>query len=499
MTASIDTKDTKIATEYEAVIGLETHIQLQTESKMFCECSAEYANAAPNTHVCPVCLGMPGVLPVINARAIESITMFGQALHCEIPEYSKFDRKNYFYPDLVKGYQITQFDLPVCINGWMEIEADGKTKRVGITRVHQEEDVGKLTHVNSPEGESYSLVDYNRSGVPLMECVSEPDMTTPAEAAAYVTKIRSIVRWLGIGTGNMDEGAMRCDANVSVRPKGTKEFGVKVEVKNMNSIRSVHDAIAFEIERQTQEIEAGIVIRQQTRGWDDVKNITVFQRLKEGSSDYRYFPEPDLPPLRLSQEWRDSVRAKMPEMAEVRRQRFANDYALSSYDAEILTASRTTADYFEEALGGQKTLARAKAVANWLLNELFGRLKESGLELSESKIKPAQLAALIEQVESSAITGKTAKEVFEAMFESGQNPQEIIRERGLAQITDQSLIAGIVEEVLNGADSKLQKSIADYKSGKEAAFNAIFGAVMRVTKGTVNRETVTELLKEKLK
>ena len=292
---------------------------------------------------------------------------------------------------------------------------------------------------------------------------------------------------------------MRCDANVSVRPKGTKEFGVKVEVKNMNSIRSVHDAIAFEIERQTQEIEAGIVIRQQTRGWDDVKNITVFQRLKEGSSDYRYFPEPDLPPLRLSQEWRDSVRAKMPEMAEVRRQRFANDYALSSYDAEILTASRTTADYFEEALGGQKTQARAKAVANWLLNELFGRLKESGLELSESKIKPAQLAALIEQVESSAITGKTAKEVFEAMFESGQNPQEIIRERGLAQITDQSLIAGIVEEVLNGADSKLQKSIADYKSGKEAAFNAIFGAVMRVTKGTVNRETVTELLKEKLK
>jgi aspartyl-tRNA(Asn)/glutamyl-tRNA(Gln) amidotransferase subunit B len=495
MTATLETKTT---TEYEAVIGLETHIQLQTESKMFCGCSAEYANAAPNTHVCQVCLGMPGVLPVINEKAIEYITMFGYALHCEIPEYSKFDRKNYFYPDLVKGYQISQFDLPICINGWVDIEVDGQTRRIGVTRVHQEEDTGKLTHVNSSEGENYTLVDYNRSGVPLMEGVSEPDMRTADEAAAYLTKIRQIIRWLGIGTANMDEGAMRCDANVSVRPKGTSTFGTKIEIKNMNSIRSVHDAINYEIQRQIQEIEAGKTLAQQTRGWDEDKQVTVFQRFKEGSSDYRYFPEPDLPPLRLAQDWRDNVKAKMPEMSEDRRERFVNDFGLSKYDSEVLTASRATADYFEEALGSEKTAARAKSVANWLLNELFGRLKENDQDLSEAKIKPAQLAALVELVEKGAITGKSAKEVFDAMFATGRDPDLIVKEKGLAQITDRSAIAATVDEVLNSSDEKLQKSIADYKKGKEVAFNAIFGAVMKASKGTANREVVTELLKEKL-
>lgn len=496
MTATIETRTN---VDYEAVIGLETHIQLQTESKMFCECSADYANAAPNTHVCPVCGGHPGVLPVINAKAIEYIVMFGLALHCDIPEYSKFDRKNYFYPDLVKGYQISQYDLPVCINGWVEVEVEGQTKRIGITRVHQEEDTGKLTHVTTPAGESYSLVDYNRSGVPLMECVSEPDIRTAAEAAAYLTKIRQIVRWLGIGTGNMDEGAMRCDANVSVRPRGSSTFGTKVEIKNMNSIRSVHDAITFEIERQIKEIEAQHEIKQHTRGWDDVKKVTVFQRVKEGSSDYRYFPEPDLPPLRLTEQFQDSIKVKMPEMPAERLDRFANDYGLSQYDAEVLTASRATSDYFEEALGGEKTAARAKAVANWLVNEMFARLKESGQELTASKIRPKQLAALAELVEKGTITGKSAKEVFEDMFNKGSDPDAIIKEKGLAQVTDKNAIASIVDGVLNSSDQKIQNSIADYKKGKEAAFNAIFGAVMKATKGTANREVVTELLKEKLK
>lgn len=493
MTATIDTK-----IDYEAVIGLETHIQLQTNSKMFCGCSADYANAAPNSHTCPICLGHPGVLPVINAKAIEYIVTFGYALHCEIPEYSKFDRKNYFYPDLVKGYQISQFDLPVCINGWVDIDVDGETRRIGITRVHQEEDTGKLTHITTPEGESYSLIDYNRSGVPLMECVSEPDIRTADEAAAYLTKLRQVVRWLGIGTGNMDEGAMRCDANISVRPRSTATFGTKVEIKNMNSIKAVHDAIIYEIQRQIEEIEAGHTILQQTRGWDDEKKITVFQRYKEGSSDYRYFPEPDLPPLYLTQDWRDGVRDKMPEMFDARRDRFMSNYGLTRYDAEVLTGSRATADYFEEALGNEKTAARAKAVANWILNDLFGRLKESNQELSETKIKPAQVAALVQLMESNTITGKSAKEVFEEMFNSGRDPQAIVDEKGLAQVTDRSAIEKIVDEVLSSADQKMQKTIEDYKKGKEAALNAIFGAVMKATKGTANREVVTALLKEKL-
>ncbi len=484
--------DEAVAIEYEAVIGLETHIQLQTASKMFCGCSTDYTTAAPNSHVCPVCLGMPGVLPVINSKAIEYIVKLGLALHCEIPEYSKFDRKNYFYPDLVKGYQISQFDLPICINGWLEIEVEGRKKKIGITRIHQEEDTGKLMHMTGADGEEYTLVDYNRCGVPLMECVSEPDISSPAEAAAYLTKMRQLVRWLGIGTGNMNEGAMRCDANISIMPKGTKTFGTKIEVKNMNSIQSVHDAIAFELVRQAAELKAGNTMKQQTRGWDDVKQITVFQRIKEGSSDYRYFPEPDLPPLQLTQAYRDGIKATLPELPGERKERFIQAFGLSEYDADVLTSTRATADWFEVALGGNP--ARAKVAANWILNELFARLKESDTELADTKIQPAQLAGLIELVEKGTITPKTAKDVFAEMFLTGQAAEKIVKDQGLGAISDEGAIGAIVDTVI----AENQKAVTDYKSGKEASFNFLIGGVMKAVQGKASKDLVTRLLKERL-
>ncbi|NWJ98534.1 MAG: Asp-tRNA(Asn)/Glu-tRNA(Gln) amidotransferase subunit GatB [Chloroflexi bacterium] len=480
-------------TEYEVVIGLETHIQLQTASKMFCGCSADYANAAPNSHVCPVCLGMPGVLPVINSKAIEYIIKLGLALHCEIPEYSKFDRKNYFYPDLVKGYQISQFDLPICINGWLEIEVEGRRKRIGITRIHQEEDTGKLTHTNL-NGEEVTLVDYNRSGVPLMECVSEPDISTPAEARAYLTKLRQMVRWLGIGTGNMDEGALRCDANVSIMPKGSKVFGTKIEIKNMNSISAVHEALGFEIKRQEEELQAGAVLKQQTRGWDEEKRVTVFQRLKEGSSDYRYFPEPDLPPLQLQADYLAQIRTSLPELPEARRDRFIQEYDLSLYEAELLTGSRATADWFEESLGEEKTPQRARATANWILNELFAHLKEKGAELDEAKIQPRQLASLIDLVQKGTITPKSAKEVFEEMFATGREAAEIVKEKGLPQLSDEAALATVVDKVI----AESPKAVADFRAGKEASLNFLIGGVMKATRGTANKDVVTRLLREKL-
>ncbi len=483
---------TKVA--YEAVIGLETHIQLQTASKMFCGCSADYANAVPNSHVCPVCLGMPGVLPVINSRAIEFIVKLGIALNCEIPEFSKFDRKNYFYPDLVKGYQISQFDLPVCVNGWLDIEVEGRPRRIGITRIHQEEDTGKLIHMTSPEGQEYTLIDYNRCGVPLVECVSEPDIKSPAEAAAYLTKIRQLVRWLGIGSGNMNEGAMRCDANISIMPAGTKVFGTKIEIKNMNSIQSAHDAIAHEIIRQADELAAGNEMKQQTRGWDEARQVTVFQRLKEGSSDYRYFPEPDLPPLQLTAEYRDAIRSGLPELPEARRQRFVSEYQLPAYDAEVLTSTRATAEWFEAALQAQKTPARAKAVANWILNEMFARLKESGAELSAAPIQPEHLAGLIELVEQGIITPATAKEVFEEMFQTGQTAGTIVQAKGLAAISDE----GAISQAVSQAISDNPKAVADFKAGKEASLNFLIGQVMRATKGKANKDVVTRLLREQI-
>ncbi|MDE2839501.1 MAG: Asp-tRNA(Asn)/Glu-tRNA(Gln) amidotransferase subunit GatB, partial [Chloroflexota bacterium] len=389
---------TAVTEKYRTVIGLEFHVQLLTESKMFCACSAQYAANPPNTVVCPVCLGLPGALPVINEKVIECIVMTGMALNCTIPEYAKFDRKNYPYPDLPKGYQISQYDLPFCIEGHLTLDEEDGGRTIGITRVHQEEDTAKSTHVTAASGERYSLVDFNRSGVPLMEVVTEPDIATPQEAAAFGRKLRQIVRYLGISTGNMEDGAMRCDANISVWPAAAPLGDIKVEVKNMNSFRSVERALFFEQERQTRILESGHDTRvTETRGWVETSGETVSQRTKEEAHDYRYFPEPDLPPLQLSGEWVDGVRGKLPELPGAKKQRFMTEYELSAYDASLLTQSRDLADYFEAASARAKN---AKAVANWMSRNLLQRLNQSDSEISDCKIAPDALADMILMIES---------------------------------------------------------------------------------------------------
>lgn len=488
---------TTTAVQYETIIGLEVHAQLLTRSKMFCPCSASYADSPPNTHVCPVCLGMPGVLPVINRRAVEMTIMTGLALNCEIPEQAKFDRKNYPYPDLMKGYQISEYDQPLCVSGWLEIEIDDRRKHVGITRVHLEEDTAKLLHVKSPTGETYSLVDVNRSGVPLMEIVSEPDMRSAEEARAYLVKLRQILRYLDVCAGNMEEGNFRCDANVSLRPLGASEFGSKVEVKNMNSFRSVYNALQFEVERQREVLESGGRIPQETRGWLDDQRVTVSQRSKEYADDYRYFPEPDLPPIVVDRAWLDEIRAGMPELPDAKRARLESEYGLSAYDATILCETRPRADYFEEAVRlspEPQRQKRAKAVANWINSEMAGLLNARNMDISEVKITPQALAGLIDLQEDGTISGKTAKSVFEEMFESGRDPEEIVREAGLVQITASDEIAAAVERVLEDN----AKAAEDYRRGKEEALKFLVGQVMRETRGRANPGMVNELLKEKL-
>ena len=479
-------------TDYEVVIGLETHVQLLTQSKMFCNCSSDYAAAPPNTHVCPICLGMPGTLPTINARAIEITVMTGLALNTQIPPYAKFDRKNYFYPDIPKGYQISQYDMPLTANGVVEVEVNGGTTRVGITRAHLEEDTAKLTHVAEPNGQTYSLVDFNRAGVPLLEIVTEPDMRNADEAMAYVTKLRQILRYIGASTGNMEEGAMRCDVNISLRPRGAAEFGTKVELKNLNSISNVGRAIAYEIERQTHELTAEHVIPQETRGWDDLKGITVSQRSKEFAHDYRYFPEPDLPPLELGSDFVERMRARLPELPDARRRRFIDTFSLSAADATQLTASRETADYFERVVGTNPPQGRAKSAANWIVNDLFARLH--GTPLSESKVTPVLLSKLLDLLENGTITGKGAKTVFEGMWAAGADPETVVRERGLAQISDPAVIMPMVEAAMTANP----QSVADYRKGKTNAIQRLIGAVMGASKGAANQDIVRGLLEERL-
>ncbi len=488
---------TTTAVQYETIIGLEVHAQLLTRSKMFCPCSASYADSSPNTHVCPICLGMPGVLPAINKRAVEMTIMTGLALSCEIPEHAKFDRKNYPYPDLMKGYQISEYDEPLCTGGWLEIEVDGQRKRIGITRVHLEEDTAKLVHVKSPTGETYSLVDVNRSGVPLMEIVSEPDMRSSEEARAYLVKLRQILRYLDVCAGNMEEGNFRCDANVSLRPAGSSELGGKVEVKNMNSFRSVHRALDYEVQRQREILESGGRIHQETRGWVDDKALTVSQRSKEYANDYRYFPEPDLPPIVVGREWLEEIRVQMPELPDAKRARFLSEYELSEYDVSLLIETRAKADYFEAAVAlapEAKRQKRAKAVANWINGELAGLLNTHNMGISEAKITPKALSQLIDLQEDSTISGKTAKSVFQEMFESGRDPKQIVEGSGLVQITASDEIAAAVENVLeNNA-----KAADDYRGGKEEALEFLVGQVMRETRGRANAKMVNQLLKEKL-
>jgi aspartyl-tRNA(Asn)/glutamyl-tRNA(Gln) amidotransferase subunit B len=488
---------TAVATDFETVIGLEVHCQLLTKSKMFCGCSADYSGAAPNTHLCPVCMGMPGTLPVINEQAIRYIVTTGLALNCRIAEFSKFDRKNYHYPDLMKGYQISQYDLPICIGGWLDVEVDGRVRRLGITRVHMEEDTARLLHrTDAATGETYTLVDINRSGTPLMEIVSEPDMRTAAEAREYLVRLRQILRYIGVSEANMEEGNFRCDANISLRVRGTEKLGTKVEVKNMNSFKAVHDALLFEEKRQAAVLNAGGTIPQETRGWVDERGETVSQRSKEEANDYRYFPEPDLPPLALSRAYVEDIRSSLPEMPEARRVRFES-LGLSAQEAVTLTEARDRADYFEAVMAkiNLEPGRSAKLASNWVLGEVSHWLNEQGRNLRELSVTPDRLAHLVLMVEGGKITGQVAKEVFAEMAQSGKDASEIVEASGLAQISGSDELGGIVEKAI-GANPQ---AVADYRAGKETAVKFLIGQVMRETRGRANAQVVQQLIEERLR
>jgi aspartyl-tRNA(Asn)/glutamyl-tRNA(Gln) amidotransferase subunit B len=481
--------------EYEAIVGMEVHAQLLTRSKMFCGCDAEVFGAEPNTHVCPVCLGMPGVLPVINRRAVEQAVMVGLALHCEIAETAVFSRKNYFYPDLPKAYQISMYDFPLCQHGWVEIEDPARpgkaVKRIRIRRVHLEEDTAKLTHAGD-----HSLVDFNRAGLPLMEVVTEPDIRTPEEARQYLTTLRTIVRYLGVSTGDMEKGAMRCEANVSLRPVGREELGTKAEVKNLNSFRSVKQALDYEIERQARVLDSGGRVQQVTMGWDERRGRTVEQRSKETSEDYRYFPEPDLPPLRLSRAWVADIAAVLPELADAKRERFAAEYDLPQADAALLASDRDVAAYFEASVAaGQERGVAPKSVSNWISGELFRLLKAENADIGQVHVAPTALAELIALVEKGTITSNSGKTVLAEMFATGRTAGEIVQEQGLAQVSEADELARIVAEVVAAHPEQVDR----YREGKETLLQWFVGQVMRATRGKANPQVVRDLLSAKLK
>src|SRR5713226_6588499 len=487
------TTDILAATDCEIVIGLEVHSQLLTRSKMFCSCSTDYANAAPNTHVCPICMGMPGVLPVINRQAVAYTIMTALALNCTIPEYSKFDRKNYPYPDLMKGYQISQYDIPLSKNGYLTIDYDSQIMRIGITRVHLEEDTARLLH-----HEGYSLVDINRSGTPLMEIVSEPDMRSPEEARLYMQKLREILVYLGVSSGRMEEGSLRCDANISIRPRGQQALGVKTEIKNMNSFRSVERALEYEVQRQIEIVRSGETIHQETRGWVETKGITVPQRSKEQAHDYRYFPEPDLPPLVISRGWVEELRAQLPELPDARRARYMTENGLYAQDANVLIEEKSLGDYFEQVMAISQVSdrkARAKAASNWLLSEVVRLLKASNMSLDDCPLSPAALANLLDLLDEERITGKQAKEVLDEAFASGEMPGEIVLRKGMKPpISDERELERIVEEVI----TKNAKVVNDYRAGKTNALQALVGKIMKQTHNQAKADIVQKLLRAKL-
>lgn len=480
--------------EYEPVIGLEVHAQIHTKSKMFCSCPvmADTGDLPPNTYVCPVCTAMPGVLPVINRRAVEIAIMTGLALNCEIPPFSRFARKSYFYPDLPKGYQISQYNPvfpPLSTNGYLEIETPAGKKRIRINRAHLEEDTGKLYHT----GSGASLVDLNRAGVPLLEIVSEPDMRSADEVLAYATKLHAILVYLGVNSGDMEKGMMRFEANVSVRPVGTDQMNPRHEIKNLNSFRALHRSVAYEIESQIATLESGGVVVQQTMGWDEARGVTVPQRGKEYADDYRYFPEPDLPMLEISREWVEELRAALPELPDARRARFIAEYGLPEYDAGLLVEDKAVADYYEAAVAASR--AEPKTVANWITGELFRLMKESGQRIDRIAVAPQALAELIGLVKNGVINQNTGKAVLEEMFVGGRGAREIVEERGLAQVSDTAELDGIVAQVL--ADNPQQ--VSEYLAGKEQLFGWLVGQVMRATKGKANPQVVRELLERRLR
>jgi aspartyl-tRNA(Asn)/glutamyl-tRNA(Gln) amidotransferase subunit B len=473
---------------FETIIGLEVHAQLLTRTKMFCACATDYQNAAPNSHVCPVCMGMPGSLPMANREAIECVMITALALRCELPQHTRFDRKNYFYPDLMKGYQISQYDAPIGKNGWLDIEVDGHNKRVGITRVHLEEDVAKSLHMGG-----YSLIDINRSGVPLMETVSEPDMRSPEEAREYLVRLRALLRYLGVSTGNMEEGSFRCDANISLRPIGATGFGAKVEVKNMNSFRGVYRALKYEQERQAEVLAGGGTLRQETRGWLDAEGVTVLQRTKEFAEDYRYFPEPDLPPLVLDRSWVAEVESHMPESPDLRRTRFVGECGVTAPDAVTLTSSRAFADFFDEcvAITGR---AKGRAVANWLLGDVSRLINADGIELCDCRLTPQGIAELVDLIDLNVLGGPAAKTVLEQMYRTGKTPKAVVQELNLGQIRGDDELLVAVRQVI--ADNP--KAVADFHAGKEQAMTFLTGQLMRLTRGRADPATARRLFTAEL-
>ena len=481
----------EVMAKYEAVIGLEVHAQLLTKTKIFCGCSTQFGDA-PNANTCPVCLGLPGTLPVLNKRAVELGMQAALALNCTVHEHSRFARKNYFYPDLPKGYQISQYELPLATGGHIEIEVGGVRKRIGVTRLHLEEDAAKNLHEGFKDSATKGYVDYNRCGSPLSEIVSEPDMRTPEEAYAYLTTLRQILLYTGVSDCNMEEGSLRCDANVSVRLRGAKEFGTKVEVKNLNSFRFLQKALEYEIERHIGVIESGGRISQETRLWNQGENYTVSMRSKEKAHDYRYFPEPDLLPVHVSAAWRDTVKSALPELPEAKRSRFVASYGISPYDAGVLTSSQELADYFEAVV---KAGAPGKAAANWMQTELLRRLNDSGKEITASPVSAASLAELIKLLEGGKITAAVGKKVFAKMFETGRGAAEIIEAEGLgAQVSSDSL-----EQIAREVIEKNPENVAKFKSGNEGVFKFFVGQVIKATRGQANPQAVNEILKRLLR
>jgi len=473
--------------EFEAIIGLEVHAQLKTNTKIFCSCSTAFG-APPNTHTCPVCLGMPGVLPVLNKKVVEYTLRMALATGCKIESESRFARKNYFYPDLPKGYQISQYELPIARHGHVTVEVNGDHHRIGITRIHMEEDAGKLNH---DTGRPVSMVDFNRTGVPLIEIVSEPDIRSPEAAGAYLRQLRSIVRYLDICDGNLEEGSFRCDANVSIRPKGSDTFGTRSEIKNLNSFKHVEKALQYEINRQKETLADGGEIVQETRLWDPDKNRTDSMRGKEEAHDYRYFPDPDLLPLVIDEDWIETVRKDLPELPAEKKMRFVAECGLPSYDAEILTSDRDLAEYFENCL---QSFNQPKPVSNWIMGSLLGLLNAAGKSIDQSPISAPDLAGLLKLIDDGTISGKIAKTVFDEMAKSGKPPRQIVEEKGLVQISDSSAIEDIISKVLAGCSAEVEA----YRNGKTKLLGFFVGQVMRETKGKANPKLVNEILKEKL-